>query len=220
MGLYHAALGKTQTSTGQCFFYHYNNLLFEAHTCLRLPTTSCGNEFHPLIMILVESILSWVSCFKLANCSFYCGCFLCYEIEWKPFVIHFLSTIHDCPGALSQSFSSFAPLPFENPKAFLFSFLVQKPLNTFDHPVALFFILLLLSCHFWGEMTGTVFNIQNAWWAVDFFGSIIILLLLFSVLFLVFHNILLYLFFFFDSWWGFRWHVHKAVSKLSFPTSS
>lgn len=44
-------------------------------------------------------------------------------------------------------------------------------------------------------MTGTVFNIQNASWAMDFFGSIIVfLLLLFSVLFLVFPNILLYFF--------------------------
>lgn len=43
-------------------------------------------------------------------------------------------------------------------------------------------------------MTGTVFNIQNAWWAVDFLASIIVFLLLFSVLFLVFPNILLFFF--------------------------
>lgn len=48
-----------------------------------LSTTTCGNEFHHFIMIFVESIVSWVSCFKLANCSFYWDCFLCYEIQWK-----------------------------------------------------------------------------------------------------------------------------------------
>lgn len=40
-------------------------------------------------------------------------------------------------------------------------------------------------------MTGTIFNIENARWAMDFYVSIIMFLLLFSGLFLVFPNILL-----------------------------
>lgn len=137
-------------------------------------TASCGNEFHRLIMIFGESILSWVSCLKLANCSFYWDCFPCYEIQWKSiFLFTFLVLFMTFWGSLTVLPLVCRSSNMKIVKPFFFPLLVQKPLHTFDHPVALFFILLLLSCHFWDEMTGTVFNIQNVRWAMDFYGSII-----------------------------------------------
>lgn len=82
-------------------------------------------------------------CFKLTNCSLYwnhrASCVM--KDSEKAFLIPFLSTVLDFMRLCHKAFRRLCLFQYENPKA-VFSFLVQKPLHTFDHPVTMYFLFL------------------------------------------------------------------------------
>lgn len=143
-GLHSASLCKIQRLA--MFLLPPQSIAFWAPLMYVVSTASYGNGFPCLIMIFVENNLSWVClfvCFKLANCSLYwnhqASCVM--KDSEKAFLIPFLSTVLDFMRLCHKAFPRLFLFQYENPKA-VFSFLVQKPLHTFDHPVTMYFLFL------------------------------------------------------------------------------